>query len=72
MTTTKALAKLHKEIVGSEGKNSIAKNLESLAANWSLASAGGVPPIPSASGNYLLSVTSSGAAWIAATSSAIS
>ena len=30
MTTTKALAKLHKVIVGTDGKNSIAKNLESL------------------------------------------
>ena len=68
MTTTKALAKLHKEIVGTEGKNSVAKNLESLAANWSAASAGGVPPIPSASGNYVLTVNASGvASWSATT-----
>ena len=35
MTTTQALAKLHKAITGSDGKNTISKNLESLAALWS-------------------------------------
>lgn len=37
MTTTKALAKLYKTIVGSEGKNSTAKILSDLADNWSTA-----------------------------------
>ena len=66
MTTTKALAKLHKEIVGSEGKNSVAKNLESLAANWSATAAGALPALPSASGSYVLQITSSGATWASA------
>ena len=35
MTTTKALAKLYKTIVGSEGRNSAAKILSDLADNWS-------------------------------------
>ena len=34
MTTTKALAKLYKAIVGSEGRNSAAKILSDLADNW--------------------------------------
>ena len=37
MTTTKALAKLYKTIVGSEGRNSSAKILSDLADNWSTA-----------------------------------
>ena len=35
MTTTKALAKLYKAIVGSDGRNSAAKILSDLADNWS-------------------------------------
>lgn len=35
MTTTKALAKLYRTIVGSEGRNSAAKILSDLADNWS-------------------------------------
>ena len=37
MTTTKALAKLYKAIVGSEGRNSAAKILSDLADNWATA-----------------------------------
>lgn len=37
MTTTKALAKLYKAIVGSEGRNSAAKILSDLADNWETA-----------------------------------
>ena len=37
MTTTKALAKLYKVIVGSEGRNSTAKILSDLADNWETA-----------------------------------
>ena len=71
MTTTKALAKLHKAIVGTEGKNSIAKNLESLAANWSskvpsasdVANAEAIPDLPTLSSNttkyYVLKVVKS-------------
>lgn len=39
MTTTKALAKLYKTIVGSEGRNSSAKILSDLADNWSSSTA---------------------------------
>ena len=46
MTTTKALAKLYKEIVGSEGRNSAAKILSDLADNWSATAAGSVPAFP--------------------------
>ena len=63
MTTTKALAKLYKEIVGSEGRNSAAKILSDLADNWSATAAGGLPALPSASGSYVLKITSSGAEW---------
>ena len=41
MTTTKALAKLYKTIVGSEGRNSAAKILSDLADNWSTSTAPG-------------------------------
>ena len=36
MTTTKALAKVVKKLVGKEGKNSLSKNLEALADGWNL------------------------------------
>ena len=39
MTTTKALAKLYKAIVGSEGRNSAAKILSDLADNWTSSTA---------------------------------
>ena len=64
MTTTKALAKLYKAVVGEEGRNSAAKILSDLADNWSATAAGGLPPVPSASGNYKLTVNASGvASW---------
>ena len=71
MTTTKALAKLHNVIVGTDGKNSIAKNLESLAANWSskvptkesVANAVAIPDLPTLQSNgtkyYVLKVVKS-------------
>lgn len=71
MTTTKALAKLHKVIVGTDGKNSIAKNLESLAANWAskvpsaseVANAVAIPDLPTLAANgtkyYVLKVVKS-------------
>ena len=37
MTTTKALAKLYKAIVGSDGRNSTSKIIEDLASNWATA-----------------------------------
>lgn len=55
MTTTKALAKLYKAIVGSEGRNSAAKILSDLADNWATA-------VPSASfkqGAYVADAASS-------------
>ena len=68
MTTTKALAKLYKAVVGSEGRNSAAKILSDLADNWSATAAGSVPAKPSASGNYVLTVNASGvASWSATT-----
>ena len=64
MTTTKALAKLYKAIVGSEGRNSAAKILSDLADNWSSTGAGAMPAKPSASGSYKLKVDASGnATW---------
>ena len=62
MTTTKALAKLYKAVVGSEGRNSAAKILSDLADNWSATAAGSVPAMPSASGEYKLKISASGAA----------
>lgn len=68
MTTTKALAKLYKAVVGEEGRNSAAKILSDLADNWSATAAGSVPAMPSASGNYVLTVNASGvASWSAST-----
>lgn len=68
MTTTKALAKLYKAVVGEEGRNSAAKILSDLADNWSATSAGSLPPAPSASGNYKLTVNASGvASWASLT-----
>ena len=68
MTTTKALAKLYKAIVGSDGRNSAAKILSDLADNWSATAAGSLPAAPSASGNYILTVNASGSAsWSAST-----
>jgi len=68
MTTTKALAKLYKTIVGSEGRNSAAKILSDLADNWSATAAGAIPAPPSASGNYKLTVNASGiASWASLT-----
>lgn len=66
MTTTKALAKLYKAIVGSEGRNSTAKILSDLADNWSsagLSNAAQIPEIPTLSANgtkyYVLKVVKS-------------
>lgn len=68
MTTTKALAKLYKAITGSEGRNSAAKILSDLADNWSATSGGSIPAAPSTSGNYKLTVNSSGiASWVSLT-----
>lgn len=57
MTTTKALAKLFKTIVGSEGRNSAAKILSDLADNWKF------PVAPTLSSNgtkyYVLKVVKS-------------
>lgn len=66
MTTTKALAKLYKAIVGSDGRNSAAKILSDLADNWSsagMANAAKIPEIPTLSANgtkyYVLKVVKS-------------
>ena len=71
MTTTKALAKLYKQITGSEGKNSIAKILEDLADAWSakvpsttdVANAEAIPDLPTLGSNatkyYVLKVVKS-------------
>lgn len=74
MTTTKALAKLYKTVVGSEGRNSAAKILSDLADNWSaagMANAAMIPSLP-ASGStatYVLKATKSGTtytySWVA-------
>lgn len=61
MTTTKALAKLYRAVVGEEGRNSAAKILSDLADNWSATAAGGLPALPSESGDYKLTVNASGA-----------
>ena len=57
MTTTKALAKVVKKVVGKDGKNSIAKNLEVIADNWS------IPDLPTLNSNatkyYVLKVVKS-------------
>lgn len=71
MTTTKALAKLYKAIVGSDGRNSAAKILSDLADNWSgkvptkesVANAVKIPDLPTLSSNgtkyYVLKVVKS-------------
>ena len=71
MTTTKALAKLYKAIVGSDGRNSAAKILSDLADNWSskvptkasVANAVAIPDLPTLSANgtkyYVLKVVKS-------------
>lgn len=55
MTTTKALAKLYKAIVGSEGRNSAAKILSDLADNWATA----VPASSFKQGAYVADAASS-------------
>lgn len=66
MTTTKALAKLYKAIVGSDGRNSAAKILSDLADNWSsagMSNAAQIPALPTLSSNgtkyYVLKVVKS-------------
>ena len=71
MTTTKALAKLYKAIVGSDGRNSVAKILSDLADNWSskvptkasVANAVAIPDLPTLAANgtkyYVLKVVKS-------------
>ena len=66
MTTTKALAKLYKTIVGSDGRNSAAKILSDLADNWStagLTNAASIPDLPALNSNatkyYVLKVVKS-------------
>ena len=71
MTTTKALAKLYKQITGSEGRNSIAKILSDLADAWTskvpsasdMANAKAIPTLPTLSSNttkyYVLKVVKS-------------
>ena len=66
MTTTKALAKLYKAIVGSDGRNSAAKILSDLADNWSsagLSNAAKIPALPTLAANgtkyYVLKVVKS-------------
>ena len=66
MTTTQALAKLYKTIVGSEGRNSAAKILTDLANNWSsagLSNAAQIPALPTLGSNgtkyYVLKVVKS-------------
>ena len=55
MTTTQALAKLYKTIVGSDGRNSAAKILSDLADNWSTATgsanAAKIPTLPTPAAN---------------------
>lgn len=74
MTTTKALAKLYKVIVGSEGRNSAAKILSDLADNWSsagMANAAKIPALPAtgATATYVLKATKDGSnytySWVA-------
>ena len=71
MTTTKALAKLYRAIVGSDGRNSAAKILSDLADNWSskvptkasVANAVKIPDLPTLESNgtkyYVLKVVKS-------------
>lgn len=71
MTTTKALAKLYKTIVGSDGRNSAAKILSDLADNWEskvpsasdVANAVAIPDLPELAANgtkyYVLKVVKS-------------
>ena len=71
MTTTKALAKLYYAIVGSAGRNSVAKILSDLADNWSssvptkasVANAVKIPDLPTLESNgtkyYVLKVVKS-------------
>jgi hypothetical protein len=66
MTTTKALAKLYKAIVGSDGRNSAAKIISDLADNWSTATgsanAAKIPALPAtgATATYVLKATKDG------------
>lgn len=57
MTTTQALAKVVKKVVGKNGKNSITKNLEVLADGWM------IPALPTLAANgtkyYVLKVVKS-------------
>ena len=57
MTTTQALAKVVKKVVGKEEKNSLSKNLEALADGWN------IPALPTLSSNgtkyYVLKVVKS-------------
>ena len=71
MTTTKALAKLYKAIVGSDGRNSAAKIISDLADNWAskvpsaseVANAVAIPDLPTLAANgtkyYVLKVVKS-------------
>ena len=70
MTTTKALAKLYKTIVGSDGRNGAAKILSDLADNWEskvpsasdVANAVAIPDLPAtgATATYVLKATKDG------------
>jgi len=65
MTTTKALAKLYKAVVGSDGRNSAAKIISDLADNWGASNVGKIPSLPTAAGNYALKVASDGTlSWV--------
>ena len=66
MPTTKALAKLYKTIVGSDGRSSVAKILSDLADNWSsagMSNAAKIPALPTLDSNgtkyYVLKVVKS-------------
>lgn len=63
MTTTQALAKVVKKVVGVEGKNSITKNLAAIADNWDKSNVGLIPEIPTLQSNgtkyYVLKVVKS-------------
>ena len=63
MTTTQALAKLVKKVVGVEGKNSITKNIAALADGWDGSNVGKIPELPTLESNgtkyYVLKVVKS-------------
>jgi len=51
MSITKSLAKLHKAITGSAGKNTVAKNVEGIADAWAGLNASKIPTLPTLDSN---------------------